>query len=102
MKGMVGVASKVPRGWRNIQVVHLKTVDSIALPVYNSLPPEATLLATLAPAEKRVKLSDKGEVGGGVSVDLGEVREEDGENGGGVTTPLATPQRREKVTEQSF
>ena len=100
MKGMVGVASKVPRGWRNIQVVHLKTVDSIALPVYHSLPPEATLLATLPPAEKRVKLSDKGEVGGGVSGDLGEVsEEEDGEN---VTTPLATPQRREKVTEQSF
>lgn len=42
--GMRGVASKIPRGWRNIQSVHLKTVDSIALPLYNSLPPQATLL----------------------------------------------------------
>ena len=43
-QGMRGVASKIPRGWRNIQSVHIKTVDSIALPLYNSLPSLATLL----------------------------------------------------------
>ena len=40
-------------------MVHLKTVDSVALPIYHSLPPEAKLLAPLGegPMEKRVKLS---------------------------------------------
>ena len=52
-EGMRGVASKIPRGWRNIQSVHLKTVDSIALPLYNALPPQATLLPAVAgPREK--------------------------------------------------
>ena len=58
---MSGVASKIPRGWRNIQVVNLKTVDSIALPVFNSLPPEPKLLAPIeeeGPKRKRVKLDD--------------------------------------------
>ena len=43
-------------------MVHLKTADSVALPVYHSLPPEAKLLAPLeeGPAEKRVKLSSVG------------------------------------------
>ena len=60
MKGMSGVASKIPRGWRNIQVVNLKTVDSIALPVFNSMPPEPKLLAPIeeGPKRKRVKLDD--------------------------------------------
>ena len=60
MKGMMGVISKIPRGWRNIQAVHLKTVDSIALPVYNSLPPEPQLLAPVeeGPKKKRVQLDD--------------------------------------------
>ena len=38
------ITTKIPRGWRNIQSIHLKMVDSIALPLYNSLPPPATLL----------------------------------------------------------
>ena len=60
MRGMAGVVSKIPRGWRNIQAVQLKTVDSIALPVYNSLPPEPKLLAPVneEPKQKRVKLED--------------------------------------------
>ena len=60
LKGMMGVISKIPQGWRNIQVVHLKTVDSIALPVYNSLPPEPKLLAPIeeGPKQKRIKLDD--------------------------------------------
>jgi ribosome biogenesis protein UTP30 len=60
MRGMAGVISKIPRGWRNIQAVQLKTVDSIALPVYNSLPPEPKLLAPVneEPKQKRVKLED--------------------------------------------
>ena len=39
---MVAVASYiakiVPRGWNNIQSIHMKTAESVALPLYNSLP----------------------------------------------------------------
>ena len=65
MQGMRGVSSKIPRGWRNIQAVHLKTIHSIALPLYTSLPPEPKLLAPSdgAPKRKRVKLEDTAPAG---------------------------------------
>ncbi|CAI8043492.1 Ribosomal L1 domain-containing protein 1, partial [Geodia barretti] len=79
VKGLRGVVNRVPRGWRNIQVVHLKTVDSVALPIHHSLPPEAKLLVPLGegPLVKRVKLSSVGE---------DEEREEEEENVGGLQT----------------
>jgi ribosome biogenesis protein UTP30 len=105
VKGMRGVVNRVPRGWRNIQVVHLKTVDSVALPIYHSLPPEAKLLAPLGegPVEKRVKLS---------SLDVDEEEENVGElqtlgqeEGGGerkvstavVSTPPPLEQKKKVV-----
>ncbi len=55
--GMETIATIVPRGWQNIQSVHLKTPDSIALPIFNSAPPDASLLpgveAGLAGGRKR-------------------------------------------------
>ena len=56
---MRGVASKVPRGLSNIQSVHLKSVDSIALPIYTSLPPEPSSLPAIGdvPSAKRIRLS---------------------------------------------
>ena len=54
-----GVGSHVPQGLRNVQSVHLKTPDSIALPIYNSLPPPPGLLPATTdkvPAAKRLKL----------------------------------------------
>ena len=90
MKGMTGVVGKIPRGWRNIQVVHLKTVDSVAIPLYHSLPPEVQLLGPLpeGPPEKRVKLS-------GGSVDEGEsevaIEREAGEEGDGEREDLVGP-----------
>ena len=53
--GMQAITTKIPRGWRNIQSVHLKTVDSIALPLYNSLPPPATLLPDINKQPRGVK-----------------------------------------------
>ena len=53
------MGSHIPRGLRNIQSVHLKTPDSIALPIYNSLPPPPGLLPGTAdevPSAKRLKL----------------------------------------------
>ena len=38
------IAKIVPRGWNNIQTIHLKTAESVALPLYNSLPDIATVV----------------------------------------------------------
>ena len=35
---------KIPRGWKNIQSIHVKTTSSMALPLFNSLPTEPKLL----------------------------------------------------------
>lgn len=32
------VMAHIPRGWKNVQAVYMKTTDSVALPVYTSLP----------------------------------------------------------------
>ena len=45
LQAMKGVIHYIPGGWKNIQSVHVKSVDSIALPVYNSLPLPPTKLA---------------------------------------------------------
>ena len=42
--GMAGVVKRVPRGWSNVQSINIKTVASVALPIFNSLPPLPTLL----------------------------------------------------------
>lgn len=39
------VADKVPKKWDNVQAVYLKSSDSVALPVYQSLPPAAATIA---------------------------------------------------------
>ena len=41
---MKHVVQKVPQGWNNIQVLHIKTTHSVALPIFNSLTLKATKL----------------------------------------------------------
>ena len=51
---MRGVIHYIPRGWKNIQSVHIKSVDSIALPIFNSLPlapAKVALDKTVAPVK---------------------------------------------------
>jgi len=51
------IAKKVPRGWNNIQSIHLKTSESVALPLYNSLPDvENVIDAPEPPLKKRKKI----------------------------------------------
>jgi len=38
IKGMENIAKMIPKHWRNIQPIHIKTSNSVALPIYNSLP----------------------------------------------------------------
>ncbi|TPX69033.1 hypothetical protein SpCBS45565_g02685 [Spizellomyces sp. 'palustris'] len=38
MQAVSEIAKKIPKKWNNILSIHLKTTDSIALPIYNSLP----------------------------------------------------------------
>eukprot|EP00892_Ulva_mutabilis_P012830 jgi/Ulvmu1/991/UM103_0018.1 len=39
------VADAIPKKWPNVQAVYLKSSDSVALPVYQSLPTETTIAA---------------------------------------------------------
>ena len=41
---MKRIVQKVPQGWSNIQVLHIKTTHSVALPIFNSLTLKATKL----------------------------------------------------------
>lgn len=54
---MHGVAERIPSGWKNILTLNIKTCDSVALPIFNSLPIEASLLPHThqPPAKTRVK-----------------------------------------------
>ncbi len=54
-EAMKAVVGRIPRGWTNIQSVHIKTVDSIALPVFNSLPPDPMSLPEVGKEEPLVK-----------------------------------------------
>lgn len=58
LAAMKGISTHIPGGTRNIQSVHLKTPDSISLPIYHSLPPPPALLPAATdqgPPTKRVK-----------------------------------------------
>jgi ribosome biogenesis protein UTP30 len=37
-EGLIKIISKIPQNWNNIQSIYIKTDNSIALPIYNSLP----------------------------------------------------------------
>ena len=49
------IARIVPRGWNNIQSLNLKTIDSISLPIYTSLPEKSLALETSEPPKKKKK-----------------------------------------------
>ncbi|KAI9026845.1 ribosomal protein L1p/L10e family-domain-containing protein [Hyaloraphidium curvatum] len=38
MSGIPEAIAKIPRKWKNIQSIHLKTTESVAIPLYHSLP----------------------------------------------------------------
>ncbi|KAF9996103.1 hypothetical protein BGZ80_009709 [Entomortierella chlamydospora] len=42
------IIAKIPRQWKNIQAINLKTNDSIALPIFNSLPNEGITRITVS------------------------------------------------------
>lgn len=70
---MKGVASRIPRGWSNIQSVHIKSTASVALPVYASLPPAPTSLPAVEdrPPSKRVRTGGVSTVRRGYGVRAG-------------------------------
>jgi ribosome biogenesis protein UTP30 len=55
---MEGVAQQIPKKWGNIQAYHLKTLESVALPLYQSRPDNLPLeIESLQPSKKRLKLA---------------------------------------------
>ena len=53
------IAKIVPQGWSNIQSLNLKTTDSIALPIYNSLPDNSSVAETSEPPKKKKKKKEE-------------------------------------------
>jgi len=49
------IAMIIPRGWQNIQSLHLKTSESVSLPLYNSLPDIEKTIETEEPPKKKKK-----------------------------------------------
>ena len=49
------IAKIVPRGWSNVQSVHLKTSESVALPLYDSLPDVENVMDSTEPPKKKKK-----------------------------------------------
>ena len=54
----------VPNGWSNIQSLNLKTTDSVALPIYsslpdNSLPDNSSVAETSEPPKKKTKKKEE-------------------------------------------
>jgi len=49
IRGMENIAKHIPGHWKNIQAIHIKTSNSVALPIYNSLPNLATKIKVRAP-----------------------------------------------------
>ncbi|KAK2571842.1 Ribosomal L1 domain-containing protein 1 [Acropora cervicornis] len=49
----------VPQGWSNIQSLNLKTTDSVALPIYNSLPDNSSVAETSEPPKKKKKKKEE-------------------------------------------
>ena len=78
----------------------MKTVDSVALPIHHSLPPEAKLLVPLGegPLVKRVKLSSVGEDEEREEEEnVGELQTEEGEGERkGLTAVTSTPPLEQK------
>jgi len=65
MAAIHGLVQKVPRKWKNIQSMHLKSTDSIALPIYNALPDANVAMAIVAESDgktsKRAREEDNEE-----------------------------------------
>ena len=56
---VTGIAKNVPRGWKNIQSLSLKTSESISLPIYTSLPEKPSEIPLGPPKKKRKKSLEK-------------------------------------------
>jgi len=54
-----GIVTHIPQKWKNIQSLHIKTSDSIALPLYASLPAVLNEIQVQAPVSKKRKRSNQ-------------------------------------------
>jgi len=41
LSSIQSIVEHIPRKWKNVQGIHVKTATSVALPLYNQLPPVA-------------------------------------------------------------
>ena len=63
-QGIQHVAQAVPRGWKGIQALHIKTPDSVALPLYSKAPEvQALLRAASSSGDQQVVPADSNNSG---------------------------------------
>jgi len=58
--GLQNAICKYLKGWKNVQSIQLRTIESIALPIFNSLP-EVISRISIAPKEPHQEKEDKEE-----------------------------------------
>merc|ERR1711915_745496 len=61
LNGLQAIAQKLPRKWKVIQSVNIKTPESVALPIYTSLPEPDFLLSTDSKKRKREESEEEEE-----------------------------------------
>lgn len=58
-KVVESMAKSIPHGWKNVQSVHIKTHDSVALPIYHANPKELIEVAPPEPKVSKQKLAKR-------------------------------------------
>ncbi|KAL6050258.1 proteasome-interacting protein cic1 [Balamuthia mandrillaris] len=79
MEGLENIAAKIPKKWKNVQAVNLKATNTIALPIYNSLPDMALEVKGAVKPQRKAKGKAK-PAAGAVEKDDADYNEEEDED----------------------
>jgi len=89
----LNVVAKIPKKWNNIQALHIKTHNSISLPLYNSLPDQPTKITPdLMEVEEKGKAKDYSE--------KEEIEEEIEEENQDMDDEIDSEEEEEEVIEE--
>ncbi|KAL6048200.1 proteasome-interacting protein cic1 [Balamuthia mandrillaris] len=78
MEGLENIAAKIPKKWKNVQAVNLKATNTIALPIYNSLPDMALEVKGAVKPQRKAK--GKAKPATGAEEDADDYNEEEDED----------------------
>lgn len=61
---LVQAIQHIPKKWANVRAIYLKSVDSVALPLFQTLPEQGTKIEAVAPAKVEKDASVAGKMVG--------------------------------------